>query len=186
MKIHLFRHGETDWNKVQRCQGQTMNPPIHLNETGRKQAEETAKILETKNLDIIFSSDLHRAKETAEIVASHLNLDIIYDKRLRELNFGDIQGLEPHEKEYLKEDLKKCIQGYDIPFPNGESFNQLKARVIESLQDISSNYDYKNIGIATHGGVISNLRTAITGEPYRKTANGEIFSIEYDEEQQNI
>lgn len=183
MRLHLFRHGETDWNLVHRCQGQLMDPPVSLNAEGIEQAKNTGEILVDMNLDIIFSSDLHRAKETAEVVADINGLNIIYDERLLETNFGDIQGFLPDEQ--------KDIDGYegdvyfidyDHRFPNGECVNDVKKRAFECLKEIALSYDYYNVGIATHGGVIGNIRSDVSGEPYVPTKNGEVFSIEYDKE----
>jgi len=178
MKIYFFRHGETDWNIEHKCQGQIMDPPIHLNDKGREQAKKTASLLKNKNLEMIFSSDLHRAKETAEIVAEEIGkIEIKYDSRLRETNFGDIQGLNPEERRKL--DIDECITNHDIPFPNGESFNQLSSRAFDFLKYLVENYSYDRVGISTHGGLIGNVRSKLTGEKYRHTENGEILTIEY-------
>ncbi len=176
MKIYLFRHGETDWNKVLRCQGHIMDPPIHLNDKGRDQARETAKILRDKNLDVIFSSDLHRALDTAEIIANVYDIEIIQDERLRETNFGDLQGTiyDGESDKYFKDG--------SLSFPGGESLNEAKQRVQDFLMEMISTYDYENVGIASHGGVIGNLKSSLIGEPYKHVENGEILSIDYDEE----
>ena len=84
----LARHGETDWNRADRWQGST-GPP--LNELGRQQAEALA--LSLGAVDAIYSSDTNRVRETASIVASHFGLPVVEDERLREVNFGEWEGL---------------------------------------------------------------------------------------------
>ena len=84
----LARHGETDWNRDHRWQGHS-DPP--LNETGRRQAAALAAQL--TDLDAIYSSDTERAHETAGIVAERLDLPVTTDERLREVSFGDWEGL---------------------------------------------------------------------------------------------
>ncbi len=91
MKIYLFRHGETDWNKERRLQGQS---DIPLNDYGRALAEETAAALSGISFDKAFCSPLRRAAETAEIIAgkSSHSLFPIADERLMEIHFGQYEG----------------------------------------------------------------------------------------------
>ena len=91
--VLLARHGETDWNRDHRWQGHT-GPP--LNATGRQQAVILAASL-TQVVDAIYSSDTERARETAEIVAAHIGGSVSTDERLREVNFGEWEGLTRHE-----------------------------------------------------------------------------------------
>ena len=87
--IYLIRHGQTDWNLDRKLQGQT---DIPLNDNGRGQAEEVAKEIADLKIDRIISSDLLRAKETAEIINKKIGAVISFDKRLREVNYGDYEG----------------------------------------------------------------------------------------------
>jgi broad specificity phosphatase PhoE len=180
MILHLFRHGETDWNLEKRLQGQIMDPPVHLNNKGVGQAKEAAVLLKDKSLDVIFSSDLHRALETAEIVADVYSLDIIQDSRLRETDFGELQG------SLYDEDNFKYFTHSELKFPGGESLDEAKLRALSVLKEIALKYNYSNVGIATHGGVIGNLRAAIEGKSYKHVENGEVFSVEYDEETESF
>ena len=86
----LARHGETDWNREFRIQGSS---DIELNELGRKQAHALAQELEHVELDAIYSSDLSRARATAEAVAASHGLEVRLDPRLRERSFGSWEGL---------------------------------------------------------------------------------------------
>ena len=87
--IYLLRHGQTDWNKVGRMQGQT---DIPLNQIGIESAYRAVESVLQKKITSIYSSDLLRAKQTAEIINSYLNVPLNFDKRLREIGYGDIEG----------------------------------------------------------------------------------------------
>ena len=87
--FYLVRHGETDWNKEGILQGQT---DTLLNDLGVVQAKEAAELLKNVTFDLAFSSDLLRAKHTAEIIASEHNLTVETTKLLRERNFGSLTG----------------------------------------------------------------------------------------------
>ena len=176
MKLHLVRHGETDWNLEQRLQGHIIDPPISLNDKGRSQAMDTATILKDKNLEIIFSSDLHRALETAAIISDVYDINIVKNYNLREADFGIFQG------ELYSDESHKYFTDSALQFPEGESLDEAGYRVKEALKELSLQYNYDNAGVVTHGGIIGNLRAEIEGNPYVHVENGEVFSIEYDKE----
>ncbi|PPK87681.1 putative phosphoglycerate mutase [Neolewinella xylanilytica] len=94
-RIGFIRHGITDWNVEGRVQGQT---DIPLNEAGRKQAYALADRLKGEEWDLIYSSDLSRTGETAEIVAKALGLPVRTDIRLREMHCGEVEGTTPEER----------------------------------------------------------------------------------------
>ena len=102
-RLIVWRHGNTDWNASHRVQGQT---DVALNAVGRQQAVDAAELLVKMRPDVIVSSDLHRAADTAAALAALTGLSINYDKRLRERYFGNWQGLtmtevaELHPGEY--------------------------------------------------------------------------------------
>lgn len=91
MTVYLFRHGETDWNKEKRLQGQSDVP---LNEFGRELAVKTAEALKDIRFDAAFSSPLCRAAETARILLGDRDVPLILDERLREIHFGECEGVE--------------------------------------------------------------------------------------------
>ena len=90
MEILLTRHGQTEWNVLRKVQGKV---DIELNTTGIKQAEETAVKLKNTDIDIIISSPLKRAKQTADILNKEKNLPIIIDDRISERDFGEFEGI---------------------------------------------------------------------------------------------
>ena len=95
----LVRHGETDWNAEGRLQGHTDTP---LNDYGRRQARTLADELAGEPIDAVYSSDLARARETAEIVGGRLGLTVVVDPGLREKNWGSWEGLTPAERERVE------------------------------------------------------------------------------------
>jgi len=90
MKFILTRHATTEWNSAGRIQGQT---DISLSPQGKIEAEELAKLLSDVGINLIVSSDLKRASETAEIINASLNVPLQLEQRLRECSFGNIEGL---------------------------------------------------------------------------------------------
>ena len=99
--ICLIRHGETDWNALGKLQGRT---DIPLNETGKKQAKETGAFLKGSDWDVIITSPLRRAKETAEIINQYLGLEIIEMEDFIERNYGDAEGMPFEERMRLYPD----------------------------------------------------------------------------------
>lgn len=142
--IYLIRHGQTNWNYLKKIQGQS---DIPLNETGKNEAYERGQQLCSYPIDKIISSDLSRAKETAEIINGFLNLSIRFDSRLREVNYGDLQGV-------FNKDISK--QTWEIfnnePHKlNAESFEDVYLRVKSFFNEIDMS---KNTLLVTHGGFI--------------------------------
>lgn len=96
MRIYFIRHGETDWNKLEKIQGRIDNP---LNESGKVQSKKAKEILKDVTFTHAYASTLSRAKETAEIVLEDCNLLITQDPRLLERDFGVLEGMR-HEAYY--------------------------------------------------------------------------------------
>lgn len=168
-EIILIRHGETEWNKVRKYQG---HMDIELNDWGRQQAGEAAKELANLDIDYFASSDLKRARETAEIIASFHNNNIKEFKELREMNFGEWEGKVFKEiKNDYPEDFQKWIED-PIKFspPAGETLKEFQDRVLEGFNTILENGFDRN-AIVTHGGVIMVFLATILEMPlinYRK------------------
>ena len=153
MKIYLCRHGETDHNKNGIIMGHL---PIPLNTKGKKQSKNLAKELENKGIEIIFSSDLKRAKETTEIINSVLNVPIIYYEKLREHSLGKYDGMKIGELHEILENLDK----FDSLMTQigGEITGEFVNRVWSIFKEIAkSNEDKENILIITHGGCIRSV-----------------------------
>ncbi len=143
--IYIVRHGETNWNLEGRFQG---IEDIELNNTGRQQALNCTSYLKNFDCNVIVSSPLLRAKETAEIIARELgisNVEIMNE--LKEKDFGSASGL-----------LWKEI---DKTFPNGipdaEPKEYTTTRSMEALKIIDEKYNNKNVIVVTHGGIINTI-----------------------------
>lgn len=154
--FYIFRHGETDLNALKKIQGQSCNNS--LNENGRKQAEALAENLKDKHLELIVSSPLKRALETAEIVAQILKLPVKEEKYFTEGNFGTIEGksyqeMSQNEKKLFAEWIKLETQSFDVCFKHGETKRQILNRVVDGLKKLAKS-PYQNIGISTHSAVI--------------------------------
>ena len=136
MKIYLFRHGETEWNKDRRLQGQSDVP---LNAFGRELAEETARALEREGVvfDRAFSSPLSRALETARILTGR-NISLETDRRLMEMNFGAYEGsaFDPPKKDpaHPLHDFLCRPEAY-VPAAGAESFGEVMARARNFLEE---------------------------------------------------
>ena len=142
MKICLVRHGETDWNKLGRLQGSS---DIPLNETGIMQASLAAQALKDKGYEIVITSPLTRAKQTAQIIADLNGLSLIEMDAFKERCFGDAEGLLKEEREQLYPDNK---------FPNLESYQDLAARLRNGLTEVT-NLPYEQVIIVAHGTAIN-------------------------------
>ncbi len=164
VRLTLIRHGQTDWNATGRWQGQA-DPA--LNEAGREQARQTARELRAQNIDALISSDLRRARETAEIIAEELGLRVVLEPRLREVNLGDWQGLYSDEirARWLSEMQMWLEQPLAIRPPNGESIRELAERVRAAVHDIAARYPDKRVGIVAHELPIAVIMIHTAGIP---------------------
>lgn len=160
-RLILVRHGETEWNRQMRYQGQT---DIELNETGIWQAERAADRIASEKIDAIYSSDLKRARETARIIASKHGMRQMVKETplLREMNFGDYEGLtfdQLDEKYRLIFSASPTwrSRGPQERAPNGESIADLAARIDRFRDQLSQHNPEETILIAAHGGALQVL-----------------------------
>lgn len=162
-KIYLLRHGETIWNREQRTQGKSND--IELAEEGRRQAESIAKRLKNDDIDLFFSSNLKRAFETASIIATEHNKEVIPYEELGEINFGCFEGLKYSEiKEKHKEVFSIWHENPGIArIPGGETLMELKERVLTKLHQLLNENHGKNILIVSHGITIKVIIAALMG-----------------------
>lgn len=164
MKLYLTRHGETEWNAAKRYQGHS---DISLNETGLRQAALLARRLSAEPIDVIYSSDLSRAVETAKIIAElqPRALPVKKDLRWRELFFGEWEGLT-YEEVRAKWSVKSS-NWYENPArlspPGGETLLQLAARVQSALEDLRTQHKDQTVLVVTHAGAIQALLCSVLG-----------------------
>jgi 2,3-bisphosphoglycerate-dependent phosphoglycerate mutase len=159
-ELIVIRHGETDWNRQHRFQGQIDVP---LNALGQTQAQRLAQRMARERVDALWSSDLLRARATADAVAQALGLDAQVEPLWREQSFGVLEGLDvptiqrehaPLWSQWLRHDA-------DYALPGGESMREFHARVMRALARVAASHTGQRVAVVTHGGVLDMLwRTA--------------------------
>ncbi len=159
MNIYLIRHGETYANENSQFAGFW---DVELNERGKIQAEIVAGKLKDIEFDKIFVSDLQRAKDTCDAIARNRTVTPIVSENLREMNFGNWEGLKFQEiKEKDPELLQQWFDDYKhFKVPNGESTAEMYHRVTQFFKSVVSDYNIEddvNLLFVAHGGVIQSL-----------------------------
>ena len=155
-RIYLIRHGETT-NAGEVCFNGHFD--VDLSDKGREQSHLLAKALRNLPIDAVYSSNLKRTQIGAKFIADGHNLKHVPYKELRELAFGDWEGLSVNEvnRKYPGK-LKERLQNIELfQVEGGESFSQLKDRVISKFQSIVANHPSDSIVILCHGGVIRTI-----------------------------
>ncbi|KQO65258.1 histidine phosphatase family protein [Curtobacterium sp. Leaf261] len=173
--LYLVRHGETDWNRQRRIQGSTDVP---LNDTGRRQASDTAELLARRSFDAVVASPLSRALETGAIIAARLGLPApTTDDGLVERAYGDAEGL-------TDQDIRATFP--DDVIPGRESRKAVVARALETLGAIAVRFDGGSVVVATHGAVIRSVVNELspgTAESHTTPIrNGSVHSFRWDPE----
>lgn len=175
MKIYMIRHGETDWNKERKLQGQV---DIPLNAFGRHLAEETAPALKDIPFSAVYTSPLSRARETAELVMAGRQVPLIEEPRIVEMGFGEYEGLCCNE------------DGWNIPDPDfrnffdapekyqpprgGETFRQVSDRLESFLKELLGNQKLrdKTVLLSTHGAALCGILRLIKQNPLERYWDG--------------
>jgi phosphoserine phosphatase len=154
-RLLLVRHGETEWNKSGRYQGRT---DIDLNAVGIQQAEALRQRLGKEKINVIYSSDLKRAVHTAEIIALEHNAELVTGKELREIDFGEFDGLTFAEiKQRYPTSNWWAAKDAEEKLPNGESVSQLTARVSQFISGLRIHTDEETVLVVAHGGALRSL-----------------------------
>ena len=159
--MYIIRHGETQWNKVKRLQGQT---DIPLAEEGIRLAKETGEGMRDLPMDLVISSPLTRAMQTAQLLTEGRNIPILTDERIIEISFGQWEGECILDSKVLPEEFRRLF--YEDPLhcmrpPGGETFDMVRKRTGEFYRSLLENSEYanKNILISTHGAASRCLLT---------------------------
>jgi probable phosphoglycerate mutase len=176
-ELLLVRHGETDWNRERRFQGHA-DPP--LNETGREQAHTLAAELAGEPIELVYTSDLARARETAEIIAARIGADVVALRELREIDVGEWQGLTWPEIEERHPDGAQAWREHGSGWEAGETQAELGERVVAALRRIVARHPSQRILVVGHGGTIRAIRAFIEGisVPESRTRSGPIGNCE--------
>ena len=163
-ELLFIRHGETDWNRQQRFQGQIDVP---LNAAGYAQAARLGQRLAGERPDALFSSDLLRARETAAPLAAAWGLQPQLLPGLREQSFGVLEGLDVPTIKVLHADLWQQWLEHrsDFALPGGESLRQFHERVMGAVRELAAAGAGRRLVIMTHGGVLDMLWRSAHGLP---------------------
>ena len=157
VNITYFAHNTTVDNEKKVASGWA---DAELSELGKKQSIELKELVKDKKFDVVFCSDLKRSVDTAKLIFD--NAKIIQDKRLREVNYGDLTRA-PSEK--IDSIILKHISK---PFPNGESYKDVEKRVKSFLDDLMKNYSGKNVAIVGHRAPQLALDVLIKGKTWEQ------------------
>lgn len=184
--IHLFRHGQTDWNIRRRLQGHT---DIPLNDEGRRQALQLQIFFAQNPVDVILSSDLSRAQETAHIANQILQAPFQTSPNFREVCLGEIEGLTHDEiLQRFGETQWKRWQSvnpadFDFAFTDGETGWQALERFKNAVNIICREQDFSTAGLCTHGLMIRRLIHSLHPDLSEPVAvpNCAVFTFHWDE-----
>ncbi|MDO5745795.1 MAG: histidine phosphatase family protein [Micrococcaceae bacterium] len=167
MRIGFIRHGQTNWNAEDRLQGSS---DIPLNELGRQQAREAVAALGASTWDVVVSSPLSRARQTAEIIASGLGIELgqSYDE-LIERDYGQAEGMRVEDSEKL--------------WPNKtgggiETLESVVARGRSAIERIAKDFPGGNVAVVCHGTIIRYTLSALAGRRFDSIHNGSISLID--------
>jgi probable phosphoglycerate mutase len=160
----FIRHGETDWNRQQRWQG---HADIPLNEVGLAQAARLGERLAGERADMLVSSDLTRARQTAQPLAEAWQATPVLESGFREQGFGIFEGLDAPTIKAQHADLwvRWLEHSADFAPPGGESLRQFHARVIAAVQAAAERHPGRTLVVVTHGGVLDMLWRTVHGLP---------------------
>ena len=145
--IYVVRHGETEWNAVNKVLGRT---DIPLNSRGIEQAHELARSLRDVQIDVFLCSPLCRAIQTADAISKETGISYKVDDRLIEQDFGIFEGIDRFDRKY-----QEAKREYFVRYPGGESYFDMAARVFSLIQELSG----KNALLVTHGGICRIIRS---------------------------
>lgn len=162
IRLLFVRHGETDWNRAQRFQGQS---DIPLNATGRAQAQEIGRRLAKEEIDAIYASDLSRAWDTASVIANLHGIEPTPEPALREGSFGQWEGLTYNE---IQQRDPEAVQAWHEDLstftpPGGETIQQLSERAVAAYQQIESKHQDQTVLLVAHGGSLQMLICSLLG-----------------------
>ena len=177
---YIARHGQTEWNILGKTQGHGNSP---LTEKGLAQANELAEGMDKYPLDMIFSSDLGRAMQTAEAVGKRFGIEVQPTEALREMGFGEWEGrLIPEITEKYPEIYKTWRnEPHLAKIPGGETLDVIKERLEKFIDELNGKYDNKNILLVSHSVTVRVLLLLMLDSPMKN-----IYRIKQDNTALNI
>ena len=182
VKLILVRHALTVDNQKSRLSGHIDSS---ISEEGREQIDKITNYLKDFDIDKIYTTTSSRTKDTVKKLSELKSIEIIEKESLKEISFGDFEGLTFDEikDKYPKEFQDIIEKGYEYKYPNGESLIDSYNRVCIELDNIISNNDNRTILICSHGGTIRNIITYLISNSYKyhwnfKIDNGSVTILE--------
>jgi broad specificity phosphatase PhoE len=182
--FYIVRHGQTDWNIQGRLHGGDSN--TSLNQVGKEEATQIAQVLKDIHFDEIYSSDLDRSVETAELVAKERNIEVKTAKALREKSYGSYEGRNRKEVQTELKDLfdewKKLSDEEKMKYKiykDGESDSEAVERFIRHLREIAVAYPGKTVLIASHGGIMRYFLIKLGWATYDELATHGVKNAAY-------
>lgn len=175
----VVRHGQTQWNVEERVQGHRDSP---LTAQGIAQAEAIGERLARDRFDALVASDLGRAVQTAQRIASRCGLPIRTDPRLRERDFGEGEGLTYGEIDARWPDVFSRIGAVDpdVTIPGGETRRQFHDRIHHAFEALAREHDGRRVLVVSHGGVLSTLYRVIHDIPVARPHRIAISNASYN------
>jgi probable phosphoglycerate mutase len=165
MTTLLFvRHGETDWNAQRRWQG---HADVPLNDRGREQVQALADSLAGEHIDAIYTSDLSRARDTAEAVGARLGIEVVVDPDLREIDVGPIEGMTAEES--------SAYEGW-----HGEPKESHAERVLGAVRRIAERHPQGRVLVVTHGGSMRRVHEHLGLDAAGPFENCAVWSCAYE------
>lgn len=176
--ICIVRHGETDWNSSGRLQGRE---DIELNDLGRKQAIQIAEYFQDEPWDVVVSSPLKRAYETAQIIAASLKIPTVHVvDELKERDYGSASGLLPEERRIR----------FPYGIPDSEEFEHLRQRAMRGFSKVTNEFRGKRIIAVSHGGLINSILYSLSNGEFgsfkTRLKNGCINKISLKEDNWSV
>ena len=186
--FYIFRHGQSTYNVAGRTQGQT-NDSV-LTEQGKEQAVLVGKKLKNKEIDIIVTSPLKRAMQTAELANQALNVPVETDEHFIEVNVGVVEGLHYTE---IRDKFPDIFEKMHIPgtefenvcYPEGETRKQVRERVFAGLEMWAQKPNYKTVAVSSHGIMLSQTLTAL-GLDAVEVKNGAVLHIKKENDKWSV
>ncbi len=179
--FYMFRHGETDYNVAGRWQGRGVDYP--LNQNGVSQAEQLIEKLQGLGIEIIYSSPLKRALQTAQIAGSGIGAEVKILDDLAECALGVVEGMLKTEISVKYPELWQTwyeeTDATDTRWPGGESKKEIQQRMFKAFETMLS-YPENVIGVATHSGSMRYFLLAFDYGPH-KIPNTALFHLVYED-----
>jgi probable phosphoglycerate mutase len=175
--LHLVRHGQSEWNVARRLQGQTASVP--LTPLGHRQARDAAVALAGRDIAAVHSSDLLRARQTAEAISTGLGLPVHLDAALREQSYGTLEGLPSAQ---VLAAAPYDFTDPDARAPSGESIRDVHTRIGRCLDGYLDRYAGRECVLVSHGDVLRIGLAWLDGHgaddvPWRETPTGSVTTV---------